>query len=96
MRHYGRTVGQRNLYRNLDEEGQAKARLAISRGLAPWCPEDRLDDNRRLRIKGIPLADRKRMILEETPGTVEHARRLIANNVDVMRLKAERQKREAY
>ncbi|HEX8418532.1 MAG TPA: hypothetical protein VF638_00810 [Sphingomonas sp.] len=96
MRHYGRTVGQRNFYRYLDPAAQAAARAAISRGLAAWCPEDRLEDNRNLKRKGVLLADRKRMILEETPGTVEHARRSVANAVDVMRIKHARTKAQEY
>jgi len=92
----GRDYGKRNFYQNLDEEGQAKVRAAIARGLVAWCPVDRLDENRDLRRQGFKLAERKQMILETVPGTDEYARRQMQNIPVVMRLRQEREKAQAF
>jgi hypothetical protein len=68
-----------------------------SQTLLAGIPEDRWPDYRRLMNKGHMTArEARRMILEETPGTVEHARRSIANANDAMRIRHERDLASRY
>lgn len=62
-----------------------------------WCPPERRDEYRHLLMnRHFPAAEARRIIEAEIPGTVEHARRTIANHIDVARIREERRKREAY
>lgn len=96
MARQGREIGKRNFYQNGDADMRAKARAAISQGLTAWCPPEFLDLNRELRRQCIRLADRKRMILEQVPGTTEHARLSMANMRLAQRIRAERERAQAY
>lgn len=62
-----------------------------------WCPDEHLDTYRLLsQRKRLPREEARAVIELEIPGTVEHARRTIANNIDIARIREERRKREAY
>ena len=84
-------------------EAQAK-RLASMAGVGAkisehrlgWCPPEQRDAYRALREKDVPAVDARRMIEAEIPGTLEHARRQIANTALAAQLREERRRREAY
>jgi hypothetical protein len=81
--------------KRLDKASQAGRKR--SQTLLAGIPEDRWPDYRRLMNKGHMTArEARRMILEETPGTVEHARRSIANATDAMRIRHERDLASRY
>lgn len=88
----GRTVGRFNISACHTPEARHRHRVS----LIPWCPPEHWDLNRHLRKSGFVLAERKAIILAMVPGTIEHARRTIANNNDIMRIKEERRKAQAY
>lgn len=103
LRNIGRTVGIANLQ---DPETRARAhspecrevrRLGRAETVLGWCPPDLRDEYRHMvRYKRIPAIEARRIIEAEIPGTVEHARRTIANNIDVARIREERRRAQEY
>jgi hypothetical protein len=78
-------------------EARARAGRSVSERALGWCPVARREEYRHLvRDKRIPAAEARAIILAELPGSVEHARRQIANRELVGRLRHERQVEEAY
>lgn len=77
-------------------EAEARRIEGIRRAFIGWCPPEHRDLNTTLRSSGMSLAERQRIILDATPGTPEHARRQIENHAIKQRLRAERERREAY
>lgn len=62
-----------------------------------WCPLEKRDEYHDLvRNKHVPAAEARRIIEAEIPGTLEHARRQIANLQLVQQLRHERQTAERY
>lgn len=78
-------------------EAKAKAGRARSDTVLAWCPPEMRDAYRELvRKNGLPADEARRIIEAEIPGTVEHGRRGLAAQVLKLRLKHERDLREAY
>ena len=96
LRAAGRQVGRHNFAAANAPEARAKASRAIRAAALPWCPEQYWDLNTMLRRKGLRLAERKAVILALVPGTPEHARIEIANRNLAQRLRAERERAQAY
>lgn len=96
LRRAGREVGSKNFWRANTAECRAAARHTLRARGQPWCPEEFWELNRDLRRKGLPLEERKAAILEHVPGTVEHARREIANRELASRLRQERDRAQSY
>jgi hypothetical protein len=61
-----------------------------------WCPPEHRELNRELRRRGFTGAERRAAILDLVPGSPEHGRRVVANNILKARLRHERQTAEAY
>lgn len=61
-----------------------------------WCPDELLPLYRDLRDRKGMGSSARAIIEPMIPGTIEHARRTIANNNDIMRIKEERRKAQAY
>jgi len=78
---------------------EAKARAAaaqIDTKLA-WCPPERRDEYRRLcASQRLSAAEARRVIEAEIPGTLEHGRRQVANNILKQKLRHERARLDAY
>lgn len=49
-----------------------------------------------MKRQGFAQAERREIILADVPGTVEHARRTVRNHQDAQRIRAEREKAQAY
>lgn len=96
MQEIGREIGARNIGNLASPEARAKAVAAIRRAHLAWCPEEHWPLNQQLKRAGYPLEERKAMIRELIPGTVEHARREVQNNILKQRLRHERRQMEAY
>ena len=77
-------------------EARAQAGRARSDTVLAWCPPELRDAYRALTRKGVKTADARRAIEAEIPGTPEHARRAIANHQAAQRLRAEREREQAY
>jgi hypothetical protein len=78
-------------------EARKRAGRATSETRLAWCPTELRAEYRRLiRSKLIPAAEARRIIEAEIAGTVEQGRRELASNILNLRLKREREKREAY
>lgn len=78
-------------------EIRAKATARLKETRLGWCPpEKRAEYEHLVRIGRVPAAEARRIIEAEIPGTIEHARREIANRELAARLRDERQRREAY
>lgn len=88
----GKTIGRINLQAGQSAETRKKVRAHY----LAWCPEEQWDFNRTLKRKGIPLEERKAIILADVPGTAENARRLIFNEQVRMQIRHERQKAQEY
>lgn len=74
-----------------------RAKSIVIRTQPAWCPPEFLPLYRELTGKHRIRAKEARRIVEaEIPGTREHARVQIANSAAAMRLKHEREQREAY
>lgn len=81
--------------------GGAEARQqAVATRLATlyaWCPLELRDEYRRLiRTKRMSAAEARRVIEADIAGTVEHARRSVANAIDAQRIRHERDRAQAY
>lgn len=93
----GLDVGVANFRRAQTPEARERARLTRQRTALAWCPPEFWELNRHLKqSKGLRLADRKRIILEQVPGTVEHARVQVSNAAIRDQLKHQRDRMEAY
>lgn len=77
-------------------DARAKASASMRRRRLGWCPEPLWPLNALLKRKGLLLNERKAAILADVPGTVEHARRSIANVTDAQRIREERERLQAY
>lgn len=60
-----------------------------------WCPPDLQDEYRALRRK-VGRDEARRIVEAQIPGTVEHARRMVASNALNMQLKHERELGSRY
>jgi hypothetical protein len=61
------------------KRGHVSAAMKRHENRLGWCPVERLDEYRKLRRK-VGAVEARRIIEAETPGTLEHARRTVANN----------------
>lgn len=95
-RQQGLTTGIQNLHHRAGSEVIARRNETIRAKHLSWCPREFWGLNERLKRKGFKLPERKAIILAEIPGTAEHARREVANHALRMRLKHEREVRDAY
>jgi len=78
-------------------EVKAKAGRARTETVLGWCPPELRDQYRALVIrKGIPAAEARKIIEADIAGTLEHARRSIANVKLAQRLRVAREKAQAY
>lgn len=78
-------------------EIRAKATARLRETRLGWCPpEKRAEYQHLVRVGRVPAAEARRIIEAEIPGTLEHARREIANRQLKARLRDERQRQEAY
>jgi hypothetical protein len=78
-------------------DARRRARIAQEEARLGWCPPELRDEYRRLTRSGqVAAAEARRMIEEMIPGTQAHAARIVANNMLGMRIKAEREKAQAY
>ena len=85
--------------RQLSNSPEVKARAGRARTetVLGWCPPDLRDQYRALVMrKGIPAAEARKIIEAEIAGTIEHARRSIANVTLAQHLRAAREKAQAY
>lgn len=83
--------------RALSPEGRAKAVAGNHRAKLGWLPDElRPLYDRLIHTKKLSAAEARAVIEAELPGTVEHARREIANRELAARLRDERSRREAY
>jgi hypothetical protein len=73
-----------------DPAVRQQSTLRRRRQVLSWCPEEFWDLNFKLKRGGILLDERKRIILEQVPGTPEHARLSVQNSTLNMQLKHER------
>lgn len=103
LRQSGRTVGTANLTspevqeRTHSPECREVRRLARIETMLGWCPPERRDEYRHLvYFKRLSSAEARRIIESEIPGTVEHARRTVANNNDASRIRHEQRVAQAY
>jgi hypothetical protein len=92
----GKRYGARNLLLGLAPEVRKRAAETLRRNRMAWCPEEHWGLNRLLKQQGFLIDERKQIILAGVPGTVQHARRTIANITDAMRIKQERERAQAY
>lgn len=82
--------------RQAPETRAAIGRKQSERRLA-WCPPERRGEYMGLLMnRHFPAAEARRIIEADIPGTVEHARRMIANNLDAARMREERRKAQEY
>jgi hypothetical protein len=95
-RRQGRKVAALQYVANRTPEQRARDVQAQVRAAVPWCPPEHLALNRELKRKGIPLPERRRIILEMVPGTPEHTRRTIENTTAAQRIRQERERAQAY
>lgn len=83
-------------HRTTDRDWSAWHRERRTAALS-WCPPERVAEYTALRrMRGVGAAEARRMIEETIPGTRAHGAREVANNSLRMRLKHERERREAY
>ncbi|WP_156679375.1 hypothetical protein [Sphingomonas profundi] len=83
--------------RSQTPEARSAAVASTDRAKFGWCPPElRPAYHRLVRTKRIPAAEARRIIEAEIAGTIEHARREIASRDLAVRLRQERQRREAY
>jgi hypothetical protein len=82
--------------RSQSPEARAKAIAGYVETVMGWCPPALRPDYHRLVRQNIPAAEARRIIEADIPGTIEHARREIANRELAARLRHERAAREAY
>lgn len=90
-------AGAKNLsawHRGNDRDWSAWHAARVDR-LLSWCPAERRAEYTNLR-KYHGAVEARRIIEAEVPGTLEHARRTIANNNDIMRIREERRRAQAY
>ena len=81
----------------LAPETRRRAGQSRTETLLAWCPPEKRDAYRALTRGGnVSAAEARRMIEAEIPGTVEHARRQIHNVTVAQRIRAEREKAQAY
>jgi hypothetical protein len=79
-----------------DPEVRKQAGMVKRRRMLAWCPEEYWDLNAKMKRAGLLLPERKQAILEQVPGTPEHARRIVASNALNMQLKHEREVGSRY
>lgn len=92
-----REVGYRYGIANLSSpESRAKAVATRRRNATGWCPPERHAEYRRMLTTGFTAAEARRMIEEEIPGTVAHARRHIANQREVGMIREARRRSQEY
>lgn len=96
MQENGRRYGAQNLAHLMAPEVREQNVKRIRAAHLAWCPEEHWGLNRQLKRLGYKLDERKAMIRELIPGTPEHARREVQNNILKQRLRHERQQMEAY
>lgn len=83
--------------RSQTPDARARAGRARTERVLGWCPPHLRDEYRHLvRCKRIPAAEARQIIELQIPGSEEHARREVANNIDKQRIRHARQIREAY
>ncbi len=83
--------------RALSAEGRAKAVAGNHRAKLGWLPEElRPLYDHLIYSKKLTSAEARAVIEADLPGTVEHARRAIANKQLAANLREERRRREAY
>lgn len=87
---------ERALQRRLSPEIQKRRAKTMTRTRLPWCPDDLLPVYRELTRKGLLAAEARAAMQEMIPGTVEHARRQIANITIAQKLRAEREQAQEY
>lgn len=96
LRENGRKHGAPNFPLANTPEARGRAAAATRARHLGWCPPEYYGLNASLKAKGYGLAERKAIILADVPGTPEHARRTVANHQDAQRIRAEREKAQAY
>lgn len=83
--------------RSHEPDARARAIAGYLKARLGWCPDDRRAEYADLILrKKIPAAEARRMIESELVGTAEHGRREIASRELAMRLRRERDLRDAY
>lgn len=82
--------------RAMSPAARRKAGAAISATKLAWCPPHLRPDYKTLVRKGVPAAEARSAIEKEIPGTPAYARRQIDEFALQQRLRAERQRAEAY
>jgi hypothetical protein len=79
------------------DAGRMKAGRSRSLTMLAGIPEHRWPEYRQLLNKGgMTAAEARRIILDDTAGTAEHARRVVANAADAMRIRHERRLAQEY
>jgi hypothetical protein len=81
---------ERGRIARLDPDYRKRRGLSVSRSRLPWCPVDLIPLYQDLTRKGMLAADAREVMQSMIPGTVEHARRSVANAETVMLIKRER------
>lgn len=77
-------------------EAQLKKGASCTAKKLGWCPPHLRDAYRALLRKHFTAAEARQLIEAEIPDTVEHAKRVVANNELKMRLRDERRRADAY
>lgn len=85
------------LEKSSSQDARARAGRAHTDRRLGWCPPERRVEYRDLIYKHhMRAAEAREMIEAEIPGTRAHAKRLIRNTIDAQRIRAEREKAQAY
>lgn len=95
VREARRQAGLRAVTKLLSPQARARAVETRKERQMGWCPQDRMEDYILWR-KYYGAAEARRMIEEEIPGTLAHAKRHVSNQREVQLIRAERVKAQAY
>lgn len=86
----------KSLERRLLPEAQARRARTMVRTRLPWCPDELVPLYRELTRKGCYAAEARAAIEPMIPETEAHTARVLANHRDAQRIRAEREKAQAY
>jgi hypothetical protein len=96
MRLNGVEFGRWNFWRVQTPAAREKAKAGLRRAHLAWCPEEFWALNRKLKRNGYRLPNRKRIILEQVPGSPHYKDLKVANRLERDRQRREREKAQAY
>ncbi|WP_242137358.1 hypothetical protein [Sphingomonas sp. TREG-RG-20F-R18-01] len=84
------------LAKRCEPEAMAKRARSIAHKAMPWLPDHLIETYRELTRKGTPKDAARAALEPEIPGTAAHTARVLANFTDAQRIRAERERAQAY